>query len=89
LNSKGHNLDFLANEVGMPSNLVRQLMSFWVHKGVLQEKKTQNNQLTRKSLSTLGYFTANDQSESTSLIYTPVKFYEGNLTESNLVKTKK
>ncbi len=67
----------LAAHVGMSDSMVRQLMSFWVHKGVVQEKKNQTTTVTRKSLQTLAYFASNEQQDLSSLYYVPVKVYEG------------
>ena len=75
----------LAAHVGMSDNMVRQLMSFWVHKGVVQEKKSQATTITRKSLQTLAYFTSSEQQDLSSLYYVPVKIYEGTQGDSNKI----
>lgn len=74
-------LDFLANEMGMPANTVRQLMSFWVHRGVVQERKNTNTNV-RKSISALGYFTTGEQQDLSNICYAPVSIYEGTQAES-------
>jgi anaphase-promoting complex subunit 2 len=81
--NSGMSLKELATHVGMSESMVRQLMSFWVHKGVVQEKKNQGNSITRKSLQTLAYFTTGEQQDLSTLYYVPVKIYEGTQGESN------
>jgi len=73
---QGVALDFLANELSMPANTVRQLMSFWVHKGVVQEKKSSQNSGSNRNAAFADYF-AVDQPEASSIFYLPVQVYDG------------
>jgi len=75
-------LDFLSSELNMPANTVRQLMSFWVHKGVVQEKKSTSQQSSgtnsvKKTAAFADYFAVSDQPEATAIYYVPVQVYDG------------
>jgi len=82
--TQGVSLEFLAGELGMPASSIRQLMSFWVHKGVVQEKKyqTSGTNSVKKNVTFTGYFTMSDQTDSTSIYYVPVKVYDGSQSEN-------
>ena len=71
----------------MPASTVRQLMSFWVHKGVVFEKKTQNTggSSIKKSHSFAGYFAVGDQADVGSVFYVPAIIYDGAQNESKYV----
>jgi len=85
--TQGVSLEFLAGELGMPASSIRQLMSFWVHKGVVQEKKyqTSGTNSVKKNVTFTGYFTMSDQTDSTSIYYVPVKVYDGSQSESTSI----
>ena len=70
----------------MPTTTVRQLMSFWVHKGVVQEKKSLSTggNSVKKNPAFAGYFTQGEQSDVGSIYYVPVKEYDGSQNESIL-----
>jgi len=81
--NQGVALDFLASELKMPENTIRQLMSFWVHKGVVQERKSQTSggNSVKKNAQFAGYFAGGDQLETTAIYYVPVKVYDGSQSE--------
>ncbi len=81
--NQGVALDFLASELKMPETTIRQLMSFWVHKGVVQEKKSQTSggNSVKKNATFAGYFAGGDQPETTAIYYVPVKVYDGSQSE--------
>lgn len=59
-------------------------MSFWVHKGVVSEKKTQSagGPNLKKTMSFAGYFTMSEQVDLNTIYYVPVKVYDGSQNES-------
>ena len=77
----GLTLDILAKELQMEQNLVKQFMTYWVHKGVIYEVKgTSNaniNPFQKKSISFSGYFATNDPIDTGIMTkYIPVKVYD-------------
>lgn len=59
----------LSNELQIPQNLVKQKMSFWVHKGVVKETRTGKHGLSlRRMPSTI--------EDSEVIFYKPIKVYE-------------
>jgi anaphase-promoting complex subunit 2 len=84
---KGHKgdgltLELLSSEVSWPPAFVKQLMTFWVHKGVINEVKGSgqtvniSNPFQRKSISFSGYFANQENNESMMIKYIPVKIFE-------------
>ncbi|EGR31174.1 hypothetical protein IMG5_116450 [Ichthyophthirius multifiliis] len=89
---KGVASDFLSTETGIPQNIIKQKMAFWVHKGIIKEFKKQNmkeyqqnNFLMQKQSQRYNDAENNEAIDGDVNIYFPVKVYEKFRDSENLI----
>lgn len=67
----GVSIETLSKELNLPPNVIKQRMSFWIHKEVIRESKTFTKGLRRMN---------SFENENESVSYHPVKVYNGKTT---------
>ena len=79
---EGLSIETLASELGCSTNYIKQIMTFWVHKGVV---KTSNSVPGLKRGLSYGFSNSEkiDTQDYTSIQYFPVKIYEAAKEEGN------
>eukprot|EP01017_Pseudomicrothorax_dubius_P034038 TRINITY_DN461_c0_g1_i5.p1 TRINITY_DN461_c0_g1~~TRINITY_DN461_c0_g1_i5.p1 ORF type:complete len:816 (-),score=203.93 TRINITY_DN461_c0_g1_i5:80-2527(-) len=76
--------EVLSKELGIPPNIVKQKMSYWVYKGVIKEvkKNVASLPMIRKSFSKENPFMMEANTDSNIIVYVPIDVYEGNASEN-------